>query len=452
MPKTINPLNNSELFDIKNITETELDSKLEKANLAFKSWKNTSFADRQQLFKNLEKIMLENKEELAKLDTIEMWMLYKDALWDITKSASNATFFGDNAQEILKPKEEIVDWLKSKIIYEPMWVVFSIMPWNFPFNQVLRSAIPNIAAWNTVVVKHASNVPQVALKLEELFLKAWFPEWVYTNLFIEHNLTEKVIASPYVIWVNITWSESVGRQIWALAWKYLKPSILELGWSDAFVLIDVENIDKIIPQAIKARFSNNWQKCNCSKRFVVLESVYDEFLTKFSKAVSELKVWDPMDESTQIWPLAKESAIKDLNTVLNSSIKAWAKVETVTNCNYEAWYFFAPVVLSWVTQEMDVFKEETFGPIAPVIKAKNIEELIEIVNNSKFGLWASIFGDDIATLEYIATKLEVWNVAINKIVTSYAHLPYGWIKASGYGKELWEKWLKAFMNEKVIVY
>lgn len=449
--KSINPATGELMKEYNYITEAELETKISKANEAFKTWKKTSFEERKNLFYKLYDVMMEKKEELAKLDTLEMGMLLKDAYWDVEKSASNAKFFADKAADYLKPKDIDSDWVKARIVYEPLGIIFSIMPWNYPYNQVLRSAVPNIMAWNVVLMKHASNVPQVAEKLEELFKEAWFPEWVYTNLFIPHDFTEKIIGDKRIAWANTTWSETVGRELGSLSWRYFKPSILELGWSDAFILWNVSDIDKAVIQAIKWRFSNHGQKCNCSKRFIIIEKHYEEFVEKFTNAVKTLKIWDPMESTTNIGPLAKPGSVRDIDSQVQDSIAAWAKLTTWWHKVGEVGNFYSPTVLVDVKPWMRVFDEETFWPVAAVIKVADIKEAVEMANNSVFGLGCSVFSDSQDELDYVAANVEVGNVAINKIVTSYANLPYGWIKASGYGKELAENGLKAFMNEKVII-
>lgn len=449
--QSINPYNNELLKEYDYFTDDELEQKISKAQNAFLVWKKTSYDDKVKLFKNLYEIMMAQKEELAKLNTLEMWMLYSDALWDITKSSSNILFFTDNAKDYLASKEINEHWVKAKIVYEPMGIIFSIMPWNYPFNQVLRSVIPNLIAWNVVLLKHASNVPQVAIKLEELFIKAWFPDWVYTNLFITHDKTEKIISDFRIKWTNVTGSDIVWREVWKLSWMYIKPSIIELGWNDAFIVWNVKNIDWVVSKAVKARFSNNWQKCNSSKRFIVLDSVYDEFLSKFKTQVESLKIWDPFDSTTNIWPLAKKSAVDTIEKQVLETISAWAELITGWERIVWEWAFYKPTILAWVKSWMKTFEEETFGPVASVIKASDIYEAVKLANDSVYGLWASIFTDDENELNYVLENVDVWNIAINNWVTSYANLPYWGIKNSWYGKELWEKWVKAFVNEKVIV-
>jgi len=451
MPKVISPINWNILETYEYISDNELETKINKAEKAFQEWKNTPISKRKELFLNLAKIMLEQQEELAKLDTIEMWMIYKNALWDVSKSASWTAYFANNAEKWLADIE-FNEWgLKWKRVFESLGVIYTVSPWNFPYNQVFRNAVPNILAWNVVLSKHASNVPQVARKIEELFLQAGFPKWVYQNLQISASKSEKIISDFRIKWVNITWWDKAWRKIWELAWKYLKPSILELGWNDPFILLDTENIDEVVDLAIKWRMSSCGQKCNSSKRFIVLEKYYDEFVEKFTKAMNKLKVWKPFDD-VDVWPLAKEELLDELEQIVSESTKQWAKLLIWWKRLEKEWFYFPPTVLFDVQPWMRVFEEETFGPVAPIMKAKDIEEAIILANKSKFWLASAIITDNKETFNYVASKLEIWNVFWNKIPTSYPFLPYGGVKNSGYGKELGERWMKNFTNEKVIVF
>lgn len=449
--KTINPTTEELIFEVPYITKAELEQKIQKANTAFDSWKNTSFEERWNLMKNLVNLMSERKEELAKLDTMEMWMLYTDAQWDVSKSMSNVLYFAENAPKMLESKRFEEWWIKWRIEYQPMWVLYCVAPWNYPVNQVLRSTIPNLMAWNVVMVKHASNVPQVAIALEKLFRDAWFPEWVYTNLLIPASFSEYIISHKVIVWTTITGWDKAGRTIWELAWKNLKPSVLELGWNDPFIALETSDVSKTVKFALTWRLSNCGQKCNSSKRFIVLESIYDEFVAWFAEGMKNTVVWDPMDPSTKIGPLAKEEAIADIDNMIKWSLDIWAKLACGWKRIDRKGYFYEPTVVYDVKPWMPVFDEEVFGPVAAVIKAKDINDAIRLANNSKYGLWCSIFWDNYDDMNYVASKVEVSNVWINKIVTSYPFLPYGWIKNTWYWKELWERWIKTFCNEKVIV-
>jgi len=452
MPKIINPSNEEILYEYDYINRKELDKKIKKANIAYKSWKNTSYKERKQKFKKLASLMLDNKEELAKLDTLEMWMLYSGALWDVSKTATWISYVADIFEKWIKPIKFSEWWISWKRVFEPIWVLYSISPWNFPYNQVFRNATSNIIAWNVILSKHASNVVWVARKIEELFLQAGFPEGVYQNIEISSSESEYIISHNFIKWVNITGWDRAWRAVWELAWKNLKPSILELGWIDPFILIDTKNLDQTIKLAQTWRLSSCGQKCNSSKKFIIVEKYYDEFCNKLADSFSKLKIWDPFEKDTIIWPVASLWAIKELEKITENAIKDWAKLLTWGKRKDIKWYYFEPTIICNVEVENSLFDTETFGPIASVIKASDKNHAIELANNSKFWLTACIISDDIKTFEEVAEKLETWNVFHNKIPTSYPFLPYGWVKNSWYWKELWERWIKNFCNEKVIVY
>lgn len=449
--KSINPANQELLAEFDMMSWEEVENKIQKANESFNKFKNTSFEERKALMHKLGDIMEANIEELAKLDSLEMWMLYKDALWDVKKSVSNVRFFADNAEKYLADKRFDEEWVKWKIVYQPLWAIFSVMPWNFPYNQVLRSVVPNIMAGNVVLMKHASNVPQVAQKIEDLFIQAWFEEGIYTNLFIPHDFTEKIVAHKHIIWANVTGSEMIWRKIWELAGKNLKPSVLELGGNDAFVVLDTDDVDTAVSCAIKWRFSNHGQKCNSSKRFIVVDSVYEEFKEKFVSKVKSMKVWDPFDESSDIGPLAKASAVDEIHRQVSETLDKWADLLAGGEKLEWNWNYYLPTVLENVSKDSPAYKEEIFGPVAPLIKVADVDEAIQVINDSEFGLGCSVYGDSKEDKMKVAMNSDVANVFIDGVVTSFANLPYGWIKNTGYGKELGEAWLKAFVNEKVIV-
>ena len=451
MPKVISPIDGKVIETYEYISDEELEQKIDLAEKTFQEWKKTSIQERKELFLNLAKIMLEQQEELAKLNTIEMWMIYKNALWDVSKSASWTVYFANHAEKWLSDIKFDEWWLKWKRVFEPLGIIYTISPWNFPYNQVFRNAVPNILAWNVVLSKHASNVPQVARKIEELFLQAGFPKGVYQNLQISSTKSEKIISDFRIKWVNITWWDKAWRKIWELAGKYLKPSILELGWNDPFILLDTENICEVVDLSIKWRMSSCWQKCNSSKRFIILEKYYDEFVEKFTKAMENLKIWNPFDD-VDVWPLAKEELLDELEVIVSDSVKKWAKLLTWWKRLDREWFYFPPTVLADIIPWMEVFEKETFGPVAPITKAKDVEDAIKLANASRFGLASCVVTSNKEKFNYVAKQLETWNVFWNKIPTSYPFLPYGWIKDSGYGKELGERWMKNFTNEKVIVY
>lgn len=449
--KTINPTTGELLFEIPYISREALMGKIEKAQDAFQSWKNLSFAERGEYMKKLVTLMSERREELAKLNVIEMGMLYNDALADVSKSMQNIMYFVENAEKLLAPIRFDEGGIKGRIEYQPRGVLYAVAPWNYPYNMIFRSTILNLMAGNVTLVKHASNVPQVALAVQKLFDDAGFPEGAYTNLFIPGAFSEDIIAHPYVIGATITGWEKAGRTIGELAGKNLKPSVLELGGNDSFIALDTSDLEKTVQFAISGRFSNCWQKCNSSKRFIVLEKIYDAFLGRLTEAMEKTVVGDPMDPTTKIGPLGKDDALWEIDAMVQESVAKWGRLMCGGKRLERPGYFYAPTVVADILPGMPLFDEEVFGPVAAVIKARDIDDAIQLANLSKYGLGCSIFGDNLDEANYVAERVEVSNVGINKIVTSYPFLPYGGIKNTGYGKELGERGIKTFCNEKVIV-
>lgn len=450
MPKTISPIDGKVLQTYEYISDEQLKQKIDLAQQAFESWHQTSLQQRKELFLKLAQLMMEQQQELAKLNTLEMGMVFKTALGDVKKSAQGTIYFAEHAQERLKPIEFDEGGLRWKRVFEPLGIIYTISPWNYPYNQVLRNAVPNILAGNVVLSKHASNVPQVANKIEELFLQAGFPKWVYQNLQISASKSEMILADFRVRWTNITWWDKAGRVIGSLAGKYIKPSILELGGSDPFLVLEVADWDEVIKLAIKWRFSNAGQKCNSSKRFIVLERYYDEFVDRFAQAIKALKVGNPFDD-VDIGPLAKLDLVEQLEAMVKDAVAKWARLLVGGQRLDREGFYFAPTLLADVVPWMQVFDEETFGPVAPVIKARDIEEAIQLANNSRYGLASTVVSQSKEIFDQVASQLQTGNVFWNQIPTSYPFLPYGGIKDSGYGKELGERWMKNFTNEKIVV-
>lgn len=449
--QSINPFTEELNAEFSLLTREELDQKITLAHKTFLEWKNFSNSEKKKLFLNLADVIDKNREELAEIEMKEMWMLYNFSFAGLEKTANLIRWFANNFEEILEPKIFETNGLKVKSQYDPIWVIYWIAPWNFPFNQVLRAAVPNILAWNTTIYKHASNTPIAGQKIEELFLEAWFPAWVYQNIFISSSESEYILSRKEVQGTNLTGSEWAWSAIWALAWKYLKRSVLELWGNDAFIVWTTSDIKKIAEDAVKARISNNWQKCNSSKRFLVLEKYYDDFCKYAVEFTKTLKIGDPKNPETQVWPMARADLVEEIHSQVQKTIQEWAKLLVWWEKISWKWYFYFPTILADVTSEMTSYKEEIFWPVLSIIKVKNLDEAVKIANNSDFGLCWCVYGDDENELLEIASKIETWMVFINKPAASQASLPFGWVKKSGYWKENWPEWLKAFTNKKVIV-
>ena len=450
--QSINPYTEEVNAEFELLDDSQIEEKIQVAHIAYLEWKQTSTAEKKKLFLQLADVIEWDLEEIAKLQTLEMWMLNIESVWGLKWTVKLVRWFANNFEEVLWDEEFETEWLKGKYKYDPMGVIFWVAPWNFPYNQVLRAAIPNILAWNTVVYKHASNVPMCAQKIEDLFKQAWFRKWIYTNLFISSSKTEQILGHDFIAWVNLTGGEWAWKAIWSFAGKNLKPSVLELGGNDAFIVCDTDNLDAVVTAWVQAKMANGGQKCNSSKRFIVLEKYYDEFCEKFAKEFSKLQAWDPMDHNTTIPPLAKSGAVNDIEKQVSKTVSEWAELLIWGKAMDRKWFFFAPTVLKNVTKDMTSYQEEVFWPVASIIKSSSIEESIRIANDSDFWLCGCVYWDNKEQLMQVASQVETWMMFINKPAGSKASLPFGWVKKSGYGKENGAEGLKAFTNKKVILY
>ncbi|MCH8518684.1 aldehyde dehydrogenase family protein [Candidatus Gracilibacteria bacterium] len=450
--QSINTYSGEVLAEYETLSDAEITQKIELAHKAFQSWRETSFAERKELFHRLADITEERIDELARLQTLEMGMLIGPSRKGLEGTVKLMRWFADNVETYLGAEEFELNGTSGKYLYDPLGVIYGIGPWNFPFNQVLRAAVPNIIAGNTQVYKHASNVPQCAAAIEQLFLDAGFPEGVYQNIFISASQSELILAHKYVAGVNLTGSEGAGSAIGALAGKYLKPSVLELGGNDAFVLASHSDTKKMAREAVNCRVSFGGQKCNSSKRFIVLAEHYDEFVGEMTAYMKSLKLGDPLDETTTLPPLARTDLVQEVHTQVQKTISEGARLMCGGEIFGERGQFYTGTVLADVTSEMTSYREEIFGPVASIIKSSSIEESVKIANDSDFGLSAVVYGDDISECRAIAEKLEGGMIFINAPAGSQPHLPFGGVKKSGYGKENGPEGLRAFTNKKVIVY
>ena len=412
------------------------------------SWCNLSIQNRISFLPQLAQLLLENKEEYATCITTEMHKPISQAIAEVEKCALLCKYYYENAETFLASKNIKTDASESFVAYEPLGVILGVMPWNFPFWQVFRFAVPTLIAGNTVVVKHASNVPKSAQLIQEIFEKASFPRGCYQDLPIPSSEVAKVIANPIIKAVSLTGSEQAGIAVATEAGKHLKKCVLELGGSNAFIVLEDANLEKAVATAVKARMQNAGQSCIAAKRFLVHEKIVDEFVAKFKVAIQNLKTGNPLDKETQIGSLARVDLAEELELQVQKSIQMGAKLIVGGN-GKDA--FYEPTILTNVTTEMPVFKEETFGPVAAIITFKTIEEAIKLSNQSEFGLGVSIFTQDI---DFIKTKISAFNegaVFINDMVKSDPRLPFGGIKKSGYGRELAEDGIKEFVNVKTII-
>lgn len=451
--QSINPYNGEKNGEVELFTAEKITEIIDDAHKAFLTWKDTSFEHRKELFYKLAENIEKDIDECARLQTIEMGMLLSDSKAGLQSTANLIRWFADNAQNILGEKEfETSEGFTGVELHDPLGVIFGIAPWNFPFNQLLRAAVPNMLAGNTQIYKHASNVPLCAQKIEDLFIASGFPKGIYTNVFMSSSLSEHVIWNPKIAGVNLTGWERAGSAVGSLAGKYIKPAVLELGGNDAFIVADTNNLDYIIDQAVLGRLRNGGQACNGSKRFVVLDKYYDEFCEKYAQKMSEVKLWDPSDPETQLQPLANQASVDEVDDQVQRSIQAGAKLLTGGKPADMQGAFYQATVLADVTPDIPSFNEEIFGPVASIIKSSSLDESVEIANNSEFGLSAVVFWDDEEQIRQLAKKVTGWIIYINSRASSKASIPFGGVKKSGIWKENGPEGLKAFTNKKVILY
>ena len=445
--KSVNPYDGRQVGAYTSLTESELLDKLNSSQIAFKSWQNVSVTERCKLIKNAGQVLRDNVEEYAKMITLEMGKPISESRSEVNKCAWVCDYYADNAETFLADETIITDASKSFVRHDPIGAVLAIMPWNFPFWQVLRFAAPTLIAGNTGLLKHAPNVFGSAKLIEEVFTKAGVPNGVFQNLIVHHDQTEKIIAHDVVQAVTLTGSERAGSAVAEIAGKYIKKTVLELGGNNAFIVWDDADIDKSVKIALTARMLNCGQSCIAAKRFILMESVYDEFVEKFTKAVRDLKSGNPLDETTKVGPMARKDLADQLHRQVNDSVKLGAQLilgGSQNDCYHE------PTVLGNVTPGMPAFDEETFGPLAAMIKAKDIEHAFALSEQSSYGLGVTVCTKNIEkALEY-ANWVSDGAYFINELVKSDPRLPFGGTKKSGYGRELSKDGILEFVNRKTV--
>jgi succinate-semialdehyde dehydrogenase / glutarate-semialdehyde dehydrogenase len=445
--KSINPYNGKVVGSYQEQSKGELQGVLIKSETAFASWKKVSLKERAALMVRAGEVLRENVEEYAQMITLEMGKPISESRGEVNKCAWVCDYYAENAEEFLKNEIIATDAQQSFVRHDPIGTVFAIMPWNFPFWQVFRFAAPTLTAGNTGILKHAPNVFGCALQIEDVFRKAGFPDGVFQNLIVHHDKTEAIISHDAIKAVTLTGSERAGSAVAQLSGKYIKKSLLELGGSNAFIVWEDANIDEIIQTALVARMLNCGQSCIAAKRFILLESIYDEFVEKFTNAVSKLPAGDPLKESTKVGPMARKDLADQLQVQVVQSINAGAELllgGKQKNCYHE------PTVLGNVKPGMAAFDEETFGPLAAMIKAKSIDEAFALSEMSKFGLGVTVCTTNIPkALEY-ADRVSDGAYFVNELVKSDPRLPFGGEKTSGYGRELAKDGMMEFMNRKTV--
>ena len=447
---SINPASGKTLRTFEAHTAARVNEALDLAVTVYRRHRQTSFADRARWMRKAAEILDAECRELGKLMTLEMGKPIKAAVAEAEKCATACRYYADNAERFLADQPVEMEGGRSWVAFQPIGVVLAIMPWNFPFWQVFRFAAPALMAGNVGILKHASNVPQCALAIEDIFRRAGFTAGAFQTLLIGSEMVEGIIADRRVAAVTLTGSEGAGRSVGAAAGKNLKKSVLELGGSDPFVVMPSADLESAVSTAVNARMINNGQSCIAAKRFIVHENIYDDFLRGFVARVSAVRIGDPMDEKTELGPLATAAIRDGLDDQVKKSVAAGARLATGGKKLEREGFYYAPTVLTDIPDTAPAAHDELFGPVASVFKAKDISDAIRIANETDFGLGASAWTRDQAERDRFVAEIESGLLFINGMVVSDARLPFGGVKSSGYGRELGEFGIHEFVNIKSV--
>ncbi|MEB3311522.1 MAG: NAD-dependent succinate-semialdehyde dehydrogenase [Snowella sp.] len=447
---TINPNTGECLKTFSPHSPAEIENKLALAAQTFQDYRKLPFSQRSQWLSQASQILKDNAREFAELMTLEMGKPIQQAIAEVNKSALGCQFYADNAEKLLEDELVTTDAQKSLIRYQPLGIILAVMPWNFPFWQVFRFAAPALMAGNVAVLKHASNVPQCALKLEEIFRLAGFPEGAFQTLLISGPEASALMADARIKGAALTGSEQAGSSLASAAGKQIKRTVLELGGSDPFIVLESADLEMAADVAVFARMQNNGQSCIAAKRFIVVDSVADRFFDLLTHKLNALQVGDPMDEQTDIGPLATESILRDLEKQVEQTVQAGATVRLGGKALAQIGYFYPPTLLIDIPATASTYREEFFGPVALGFRVKNLDEAIALANDIPFGLGASGWTNDLQEQERLINEIEAGAVFINGMVKSDPRIPFGGIKRSGYGRELGRMGILEFVNAKTV--
>jgi succinate-semialdehyde dehydrogenase/glutarate-semialdehyde dehydrogenase len=448
---TINPTTGETLKTFTAATDAEIDQAIAAAADAFVHYRQSEFSWRSQLMRRVADILEENKKQYAQLMTLEMGKPIKSAVAEVEKCAWVCRYYADHAQKFLADEVIETDASHSCVSYQPLGIVLAVMPWNFPFWQVFRFAAPTLMAGNVGLLKHASNVPQCALAIAEIFETAGFPDGVFQTLLIGASQVARVIEDDRVVAATLTGSEHAGASLASMAGKLIKKTVLELGGSDPYIVMPSANLDEAVNTAVTARLLNNGQSCIAAKRFILHQGIAETFTKRLLAKFKDLKVGDPMQEDTNIGPLATPQILEDLDKQVSLSIEKGAKALIGgAKMSDRPGNFYPPTILSEIPQGSPAYSEELFGPVASVFVVKDMQEAIALANNSEFGLGASAWTTDPLEQKHFMYDLQAGAVFINGMVKSDPRLPFGGIKKSGYGRELGVHGIREFVNIKTI--
>jgi succinate-semialdehyde dehydrogenase/glutarate-semialdehyde dehydrogenase len=448
--QSVNPYDGKILKTFEELTDQQLDTAIETAATCFETWRHTTFAERAVVVAKAATIMQARVDEFARLVTLEMGKLIEQARGEVALSANIIDYYADNAQRFLAPLRLKPSSGKAVVQSTPFGVLFGVQPWNFPCYQLARFAAPNLMAGNVVMVKHAGCVPQCAIAFEKLWLEAGAPAGAYTNLLISHNQVNRVIDDPRIKGVALTGGVEAARSIAARAGQNLKKSTMELGGSDAFIVLEDAELDKTVQWAVWAKMNNTGQCYVAAKRFIVVEELADRFLDQFQKALAALEPGDPMDKATTLGPLSTEAALVQLLDQINRAVANGATVVMGGKRIDRSGSFMQPTILTDIKPGNPAFREEFFGPVALFFRVKNEDEAVALANDSDFGLGGSVFTENVARGERVASRVDTGMMFVNHPTWTTPDLPFGGIKNSGYGRELSSMGIQEFVNKKLV--
>jgi succinate-semialdehyde dehydrogenase/glutarate-semialdehyde dehydrogenase len=448
--ESINPATGEIIETFEPFTAQQIDETLARARKVYLHWRTTSFAERSALMRRVAASLRAQKAELARIATLEMGKPISESEAEVEKCAWNCEYYAENAEKFLAPEPIATNAAESFVEFTPIGVVLAIMPWNFPYWQVIRFAAPAIMAGNTAILKHASNVSRCALEIERIFREADAPAGLFSTMLVPGAEVEQIILDPRIAAVTLTGSTPAGMQVAGAAGRAIKKSVLELGGSDAFIVLADADLDAAAVMAVRSRFQNAGQSCIAAKRFIVEESVADAFAQKFAEEASKLRVGDPLEGQTQMGPMARGDLRDDLVHQVERSVSMGAQVVLGGKVSDGVGAFYPPTIITNVTTEMPLFREETFGPVAAVIRARDAEHAVELANDSAFGLGGNLWTGDVERGRQLARRLESGAVFINGMTASDPRLPFGGVKQSGYGRELSSFGIREFVNIQTV--
>jgi acyl-CoA reductase-like NAD-dependent aldehyde dehydrogenase len=447
---SINPATEEVLKSFEQCSEKQIAEALEKANETFRTWHKTSFDERALRMHSAAAYLRHHSSRLANIITVEMGKPITEAEAEIEKCAWNCDFYADNALRFLQDEARVSNATESYIQYTPLGVILAVMPWNFPFWQVFRFAAPALMAGNVGVLKHAANVPQCSLAIEEVFRETGFPEPAFRTLLVPGSAVAPLIESPHIAAVTLTGSEAAGSTVAAQAGRAFKKTVLELGGSDPFIVLEDADLEAAARVGVRARYQNTGQSCIAAKRFIIVDAVYRQFEEKFLAETLALKVGDPLERETRIGPLARPDLLDDLDRQVQQSVARGARLLLGGNRRAGRGYFYHPTVLTKVPPDSPAACEEVFGPVAALMSVRDADEAVHVANSSPYGLGSNLWTSDLHRARRMAREIEAGQVFINGMVASDPRLPFGGVKKSGYGRELSEFGIREFMNIQTV--